>query len=588
MENNNFNNANTNEVVERKVVERTVIITEDEKIENAVADIFGNKAVEAVSEVVEVTPNSTVVEESFEEVGDTKINSTNNTNIVNSEPVSTSNNNNNTVNATDTLAQVDEVKIEVTSVPSDNDTISISDEIVADELLYSDDTPVEASDDKKDDFDIPYKNPIVIEQNIPLNQLGLDEIAKSPFFGKTPFQANATKSPSSTMDVLNLWKKMGEFIDGYLPMSNIVVRIYEFENDLFISDVLPYIYEDALLEEVVDNANIEGTEVTHDRLLINKIFENMKILSRDSENLTPIDYGKLSNVDMKILLLMAAKLILTSDPDIKDRESVYMDTACEKCGRAMKIQVKVDELLKAQYNKFAIENAINNYNPDLSFEENFSKSPHMKSRKNGGIKFKVNDEYFIGLSMSDPNYEEAVEKESRALRYLIRKYEALPIVKSLVDTNDYRMKSFKNKYRDLVETINNDPNGMTYVNQIRNDIRCLYAIMYTNAISTVKNKTDKEPAKIVEKLIINNPNDDEVMEKAFMQLTNLPRQFKDKIQKYVNKLHESALRANIKYSFKCHNPKCGHITDHVLDSRAFVFSVLQIRSESQNQEDSQD
>lgn len=570
-------NNNTNEVVRE-----TVIVSEDEKIENAVAEIFGNKAVEAESEVVKLTPSPTMVEESFEEVESTVINPTaTNTNVeeVRIEPVPTPNDN--TVNATDTLNQVDEIKIEVN--PTSSDTISITDE-----LLYSDDTPVESSDDKKGEADIPYKNPIVIEQNIPLNQLGLDEIAKSPFFGKTPFQENSTKSPTSTMDVLNLWKKMGEFIDGYLPMSNIVVRIYEFENDLFISDVLPYIYEDALLEEVVDNANIEGTEVTHDRLLINKIFENMKILSRDSENLTPIDYGKLSNVDMKILLLMAAKLILTSDPDIKDRDSVYMDTACEKCGRAMKIQVKVDELLKAQYNKFAIENAINNYNPDLSFEENFNKSPHMKSRKNGGIKFKVNDEYFIGLSMSDPNYEEAVEKESRALRYLIRKYEGLPIVKSLIDTNDYRMKSFKNKYRDLVETINNDPNGMTYVNQIRNDIRCLYAIMYTNAISTVKNKTDKEPAKIVEKLIINNPNDDEVMEKAFMQLTNLPRQFKDKIQKYVNKLHESALRANIKYSFKCHNPKCGHITDHVLDSRAFVFSVLQIRSESQNQEDSQD
>lgn len=583
-------NNNTNEVVRE-----TVIVSEDEKIENAVAEIFGNKAVEAESEVVKLTPSATMVEESFEEVESTVINPTanvsSNTVEENKEVVSATNPNVDTmgqeintmghINATDTLNQVDEIKIEVN--PTSNDTISITDE-----LLYSDDTPVESSDDKKGEADIPYKNPIVIEQNIPLNQLGLDEIAKSPFFGKTPFQENSTKSPTSTMDVLNLWKKMGEFIDGYLPMSNIVVRIYEFENDLFISDVLPYIYEDALLEEVVDNANIEGTEVTHDRLLINKIFENMKILSRDSENLTPIDYGKLSNVDMKILLLMAAKLILTSDPDIKDRDSVYMDTACEKCGRAMKIQVKVDELLKAQYNKFAIENAINNYNPDLSFEENFNKSPHMKSRKNGGIKFKVNDEYFIGLSMSDPNYEEAVEKESRALRYLIRKYEGLPIVKSLIDTNDYRMKSFKNKYRDLVETINNDPNGMTYVNQIRNDIRCLYAIMYTNAISTVKNKTDKEPAKIVEKLIINNPNDDEVMEKAFMQLTNLPRQFKDKIQKYVNKLHESALRANIKYSFKCHNPKCGHITDHVLDSRAFVFSVLQIRSESQNQEDSQD
>lgn len=584
------NNNNTNELVRE-----TVIVSEDEKIENAVAEIFGNKAVEAESEVVKLTPSATMVEESFEEVESTVINPTTNVSsstVEENKEVSPTANPNvdtmgqeintmGTVNATDTLNQVDEIKIEVN--PTSNDTISITDE-----LLYSDDTPVESSDDKKGEADIPYKNPIVIEQNIPLNQLGLDEIAKSPFFGKTPFQENSTKSPTSTMDVLNLWKKMGEFIDGYLPMSNIVVRIYEFENDLFISDVLPYIYEDALLEEVVDNANIEGTEVTHDRLLINKIFENMKILSRDSENLTPIDYGKLSNVDMKILLLMAAKLILTSDPDIKDRDSVYMDTACEKCGRAMKIQVKVDELLKAQYNKFAIENAINNYNPDLSFEENFNKSPHMKSRKNGGIKFKVNDEYFIGLSMSDPNYEEAVEKESRALRYLIRKYEGLPIVKSLIDTNDYRMKSFKNKYRDLVETINNDPNGMTYVNQIRNDIRCLYAIMYTNAISTVKNKTDKEPAKIVEKLIINNPNDDEVMEKAFMQLTNLPRQFKDKIQKYVNKLHESALRANIKYSFKCHNPKCGHITDHVLDSRAFVFSVLQIRSESQNQEDSQD
>lgn len=584
------NNNNTNELVRE-----TVIVSEDEKIENAVAEIFGNKAVEAESEVVKLTPSATMVEESFEEVESTVINPTTNVSSStveeNKEVSPTANPNVDTmgqeintmghINATDTLNQVDEIKIEAN--PTSNDTISITDE-----LLYSDDTPVESSDDKKGEADIPYKNPIVIEQNIPLNQLGLDEIAKSPFFGKTPFQENSTKSPTSTMDVLNLWKKMGEFIDGYLPMSNIVVRIYEFENDLFISDVLPYIYEDALLEEVVDNANIEGTEVTHDRLLINKIFENMKILSRDSENLTPIDYGKLSNVDMKILLLMAAKLILTSDPDIKDRDSVYMDTACEKCGRAMKIQVKVDELLKAQYNKFAIENAINNYNPDLSFEENFNKSPHMKSRKNGGIKFKVNDEYFIGLSMSDPNYEEAVEKESRALRYLIRKYEGLPIVKSLIDTNDYRMKSFKNKYRDLVETINNDPNGMTYVNQIRNDIRCLYAIMYTNAISTVKNKTDKEPAKIVEKLIINNPNDDEVMEKAFMQLTNLPRQFKDKIQKYVNKLHESALRANIKYSFKCHNPKCGHITDHVLDSRAFVFSVLQIRSESQNQEDSQD
>lgn len=398
-----------------------------------------------------------------------------------------------------------------------------------------------------------------------INEYIVDDTEKELFFGKSNLltENNDTKI-TGLFDLVDKFKKMGEWIDIYLPMSNVVARIYEFYNDLFINEAVPPFIDDLLVAERA------LPDATHDRILLNKIFENTVILSKDSKEINNFDLEKLSNNDMNLLLLGAAKLLLISDPNVKDKVNIKVDAKCAKCGRVSKNTINIDDLIKGQYTKEMLLYAQNNYVASDTFEANFNRSLHIKYRKKGARYTRDGKNAFLVIC-KDPNYAESVAKENAAIRYLIRTYENYPIVEDFINTVEYKSSSNKKKLHDLVQTIVDSPTGSVYAASIETDMQNLSKLMYIDSIITGTIDENGKLTSTIEKL----STSDTQMEILFNAMKVLPKELKDKIGQIIEEMEKNTIGAKIIYKFSCPNPKCNHLNEMELDSRALTFIILQ-------------
>lgn len=389
---------------------------------------------------------------------------------------------------------------------------------------------------------------------------------------------------SSVLGLLNSFKKMGQYIDLYLPMSNVAVRMFEFDNDIMLPDILPPLLEDDNISQL-----LLGREVTHDRLLLRKIFENTEIISKGNNVANAFDLENLSNLDMNLLILGAAKLILLSDSAIPDKSKVYLSEGgiyCKKCGRTMKVEINLDDLIKAQYKKNQVELAKQAYNPDASWEDNFKNSPHELSKRKGAkyTKDGINE---ILVMCKDPSYAESINRETAAFRYLVRTYEQFPIVEELIDNTEYKGASIKNKLSILVQAIGESQSSARYASQINTDMIILNYIMYSDMIAirtiTGKDTNGRNKYEFKQKDLINTTP----METLFETFKALPKEIKDKLDTIVKEFHEKAIENKLNYKFNCPYEDCKEENELDLDSRALVFTTAQTRLGYQEQNTSQ-
>ena len=442
-------------------------------------------------------------------------------------------------------------------------------EDIADFGDYIDDVDFSDEDDEKDVLEILddstklYRNDINYPQGNLVKDYDITEDEKELFFGKSSYNTDQKTEIKSLADVINKFKKMGEYIDAYLPMSNVVVRIFEFENDLFLPVIIPSLSNELLISTEI------YSDITYDRVLINKIFENAVVITKDSEVVVNFDLEKLSNADMNILILSAAKLLLLSDPDIHDKSNITIDTMCNTCVRAQKITVNIDDLLKAQYTKETIENLKNGFSVYDSFEENFNRSYHITSRKRGGVKYTKDGENEIRVVCKDPSYIEAVKKENAIIRHLLSVYEKEPSAKELVESKDYLTRNNKMKLHDLTNTILSSSSGSQLRDVIYTDLGIMHVLTYIEVIMAVNIKTNTVISRMN---VVDTP-----MGELFATVKSLPKELKDKMISKIDSLHDNAVKSRIKYKFQCSNKQCNHVNEVELNSRALVFMVLQNR-----------
>ena len=424
------------------------------------------------------------------------------------------------------------------------------------------------------DLEHIYENEKVLPQGSLVEEADIPKDIKECFFGKSPFMLEEEKDkPEDVFDIIDTFKALGESRDVYLPESNVVVRILEFENDLFLPEVLPVIIDD---DEVAQGV---VPSISHDAIFIRKIFENMRVISKDSKTVSNFEFDKLSNLDMNILVLAAARLLLLSDPDIADKNNITMDTTCPHCGRNQKVTVNLEDLFKAQYTKEHLEFARANFSPSDTFEENLKRSRHELSKKRGA-KYSKDGKREILVAMKDPSYAEYLQKESSALRYLISEYEKVPVVENVIRTVDYKAKSIKMKFYKLVETIMNSESRDSYQNKISMDVNIMNMIMYIHAIFGKDIEANKYTSQY--------ETSSTPMETLFKLIKALPRELKEKVIKIVEDFQKHAVKYELNYKYECNNPKCGKENTIELTTRSMVFLTLQNLSRQAEEDTTQD
>lgn len=471
------------------------------------------------------------------------------------------------------LEKTDELSSDIINQIDDIKSSSLGDEILdLDELNDLDSNDPEFIKGYNESLGLWMTDKILPQKDY-AKELELSDFELECLFGKTMYNSKKKEiDTSSILSVANTFKKMGEYLDVYLPMSNVIVRIYEFENDIVLPEFSSILLEDELLAEQTGRR-----EISHDRALLEKIFENSEIISKSSTTST-FDLNNLSNLDMNLLIIAAAKLILISDPNIKDKNTVQLtqQNRCSTCGRPMGVTIDLDKLMRAQYKKIQIEGFKSTYNPDATWEENFKNSYHYKSRKKGAT-FSKDGIHQIVVQCKDPSYIDVVSREMASLRYLLREYEQIEIVQELVNTSQYKSSSIKNKFSGITEAISSHPFGIRYISRINTDMNIAMALRYIDRVF-VRSRDNKDNTKWIiheAKVVAETP-----MEELFTLYKSLPKYLKDKVESIIKSFHEYGTDNTIEYEYECTNPKCHAKNKIDLDARGLVFTILSSRSES--------
>lgn len=486
-------------------------------------------------------------------------------------------------NETTVEETVEVIKEEKVTVQNDTQKTPTATVTISSDIYIDEDDMKEQIKEKQDEEDYSHlfnpntqlwRNDIVLAQRNEVKEVELTDEQINMFYGTEDYEnVNKEVDNSSIMNMLTSFRKLGQHLDVYLPMSNVVVRMYEFENDIVIPEITTLITEDELLAYQTGRRDI-----TPDRLFLQKIFQNSEILSKGDVS-SEFDMERLSNLDMNYLILGAAKLLLLSEPSLKGEEkhTIRMgtnndDILCSECGTRMDLLVDIDKILISQYKKDQVEFAKTHYNPDATFLENFNASYHIQSRRKGAQYTKDGFNQIV-VTCCDPSYIDALSKDTACLRYLVRQYEKIDLVSDLIVTAEYKSSSIKNKFNSLVESIRNHPYGFRHMARINTDMSIMMKIRYIDSIfSRFKaNENGKDVWKIKEKLeAATTP-----MEQLFDLYKNFPTELKDKISTIIEDLNKKAIDNVIRYDFKCIHKDCGHINTLELDARSLVFSTIQ-------------
>ena len=144
-------------------------------------------------------------------------------------------NENTTVNAVEEKTElVAEEKVTVQNAPvttKTSPTVTISSDI------YIDEAEIEKESKDLDEEDYSHlfnpntqlwKNDIVLDQRNEVSEVQLTDEQINMFYGSEDYEkVNTEVDNSSIMNMLTSFRKMGQHLDIYLPMSNVVVRMYE-------------------------------------------------------------------------------------------------------------------------------------------------------------------------------------------------------------------------------------------------------------------------------------------------------------------------------------------------------------------------
>ena len=447
---------------------------------------------------------------------------------------------------------------------------------------------------------VAFINKIDLSSSSPVDEFNFnDENMRKVFFGKTGITVKK-EEPSevksmSILDALDVITKSGEYVDTYMPMSNIVIRTYEFENDIVMGTTLGSITQD------YDFKNSVNPNAILSKRFIDKIVEYSEIIASDSRRMTEKDLENISNKDIELLILNVAKLLAIDYTKSEDKKNepitaeVTMD--CPKCGNRNKLVVDFNKLIKDNYTKEVISFANDNLKLGETIESNLSRSNTMRAR---GCRYIAKDglgkckDLMILVKLKDPSYAKSLLIENRILPYILEKYEKTPFFSDLVDNNNYLSSPMRGKLTLMFRYVQSqlrfaDINDAYSVSvDFSQDLDKLYLISYVDSIMSVVTEKGKEPKASDKVIIINKLKEENTLENPSVVKNNidniyetfnkLPKSLLTKLQSKINEMEkESIFKFNVHY--KCALTKCGHEGEKEILPIDLVFSILQRLSE---------
>ena len=516
----------------------------------------------------------------------------------------------------------DEIKKEVIDAwnnssvePPKKNILDLEDEAIDDEMDTIDEMYEKENNDIKPDYKsspdydkmefdedgnlISFINKIDLASTSPVEEFNFDDKSlKDIFFGKTNIHSKKEDNNDgklSLLDALDAITKTGEYVDTYMPMSNLVIRTYEFENDIVMGTTLGSITQD------YDFKNSVNPNAILSKRFIDKIIEYSEILSSDSRRMTEEDLENISNKDIELLILNVAKLLSMdhTKPEDKKDEPITADVTmdCPKCGNRNKLVVDFDKLIKSNYTKEIISFANDNLKLNETIESNLSRSNTMRAR---GCKYIAKNamgegkDLVILVKLKDPSYAKSLLIENRILPYILDKYEKNDFFSELVNNNNYLSSPMRGKLTLLFRYVQNqlrfaDINDSYSISvDFSQDLDKLYLISYIDSIMSVVYQDGVEPKASDKTIIMQKLKEENTLENPtivkdnindiYKTLNKLPKDLLTKLQSKINEMEkESIFKFTVDY--KCALSKCGYEGEKEILPIDLVFSILQRLSE---------
>ena len=424
-----------------------------------------------------------------------------------------------------------------------------------------------------------------------------DEDIRNVFYGSSNFQHKKAdlKEDSDLFTVFDFYRKESRYKDVYLPVTNVAVRIYEFNNlDILINKLKIESEKDFTYRGKI---NLVGTQT---RDFVQAIFDNSEFITSDKDQLTPVHFELISSLDIPFLVLAATVLMGeiydatngASGHKIMDRKltdengnvlDIWQDT-CDNCKNLQNLYKNVEEILKAQYTEEIIDYANKNYDPNDTLENNIRRSKKVKAK---GVRYTKGDSGIETVFlMKDPDWIRSHEYDNAYDNYMLNKYLKNKYLKDIPKKLGVEWVNMTNreKVAELQETVSNLVNGLDprkdtlafeelrgLTNKMTLDLQNFTLAKYLHMVkvnNTKKLDQNNKPTKVSEINLV-----DYTLEQKMALLSKyISDELADKMFQQITKIREFG-KDTIEYKWKC--TKCGHENVSNLDPIMFVFLLLQ-------------
>jgi hypothetical protein len=420
---------------------------------------------------------------------------------------------------------------------------------------------------------------------------------KNIFFGASLYHSNKPeiKKDTDLFTVFDFYRKESRYKDVYLPVTNVAVRIYEFNNlDILINKMVLESEKDLAYRTQI---NMAGTQT---RDFVSHIFENAEFLTSDREQLTPVHFEMVSSLDVPFIILAATALMGeiyeatagTAGHSISEQIQksqgldIWQDT-CESCQTNQRLFKNVDEILKAQYTEEIIDYANKNYDPNDTLENNIKRSKKVKAK---GIRYTKGDKGIDTIFfMKDPDWIRGHDYDRAFDSYIINKYMSNKYIKELpkmFGPNEWINMTNREKAAEIqkrIERLRNfeDPDGdtdtlaleevMELANKLVLDIQNFTITKYLHMvrIEDSKNKDVNGNPTILSTIQM---TDLTLEEKLTFLEKYLDETLVEKMLTQINAIREFGKEA-VEYKWTC--KKCGKLNNTAVEPIMFVFLLLQ-------------
>lgn len=424
-----------------------------------------------------------------------------------------------------------------------------------------------------------------------------DEDIRNVFYGSSLFQhkKNEIKENSDLFTVFDFYRKESRYKDVYLPVTNVAVRIYEFNNlDILINKMRLESEKDLNYRHKI---NLVGTQT---RDFVQAIFDNSEFITSDKDQLTPVHFELVSSLDVPFLVLAATVLMGeiydatngASGHKIMDRKltdekgrvlDIWQDT-CDNCENLQNLYKNVEEILKAQYTDEIVDYANKNYDPNDTLENNIRRSKKVKAK---GVRYTKGDSGVETIFlMKDPDWIRSYEYDNAYDNFMLNKYSNNKYLKDLPKklgkewlnmTNREKVVKLQETVIDLLKGLNSEEDVLSIQelrglsNKMTLDLQNFTLAKYLHMakiMDTKKLDQNKKPTLLSE---INMSNYTLEQKMAFLD-KYIDDELSEKMFQQISKLREFG-KETVEYRWKC--AKCGHENVSNLDPIMFVFLLLQ-------------